>query len=456
MPKVPTFTAWELPKDLTPEQAAANRFTLQALEAHKREGLELAVRARWIALAVIAVMLPFLNTSWNVLYFEFFLGLFALNGYLQRKYGQVGRSGIELLLLFVDLAMLTYLFTVPPPFWEPQHPHAMTFRFGNFMYFFVLLAAGLLMYNWKTILAMGHWTVGLWTVAVGCIWMFGTSYPELTEAVEEIYAGDALFIEFLDPNTLYWELRLQELVVFVIVAYILSVSARRSTRLLLGNAALERERANLSRYFSPNVVDDLSQNDTPLREVREQEVAVMFVDIVGFTSYAAERPAREVIETLRAFHGRMEACVFAEEGTLDKYLGDGLMATFGTPVAGQNDAARALACARSILETVADLNIERHARGKIALQVSVGVHVGPVVLGDIGTNRLEFAVIGNTVNVASRMEGMTRALDASCVLSDEAFAAARDQGADMRAFEAVDGQAIRGVSGDVRVWCLRD
>jgi len=115
---------------------------------------------------------------------------------------------------------------------------------------------------------------------------------------------------------------------------------------LLGTAALERERANPFRYFSSNVVDELSRNDEPLKQILNHNVAAMFVDIVGVTAYAADRHPEEAIETLRQFHGRMEQAVFAHKETLDKYLGDGSMATFGTPVATDRDGIDALDRAR--------------------------------------------------------------------------------------------------------------
>ena len=80
------------------------------------------------------------------------------------------------------------------------------------------------------------------------------------------------------------------------------ISTRRLHNLLMSNAALERERANLSRYFSPNVVSQLSQNDEPLKQVRRQDVAVMFIDIIGFTKLAAEQDAYHVIQLLQEFH----------------------------------------------------------------------------------------------------------------------------------------------------------
>src|SRR5439155_11134701 len=175
-------------------------------------------------------------------------------------------------------------------------------------------------------------------------------------------------------------------------------AVRRGNDLLIHHAAIERERTNLARYFSPNVVEELSKHDEPLKQVRMQNVAVLFVDIVGFTAFADARTPEEVVQTLREFHALMEQEVFRHKGTLDKYLGDGLMATFGTPFAGDADASNALRCAQAMIDSVDDLNRERKSRGEPPIRISIGLHYGQVVLGDIGLNRLEFAVIGTTVN----------------------------------------------------------
>ena len=135
----------------------------------------------------------------------------------------------------------------------------------------------------------------------------------------------------------------------------LALAVRRSNALLISHAGIERERTNLARYFSPNVVEQLSRNDEPLKQVRTQNVAVLFADIVDFTAYADGRSPMEVIGTLRHFHERMEREVFRHGGTLDKYLGDGLMATFGTPFTSDSDAVNALRCAQAMIGSIDEL-----------------------------------------------------------------------------------------------------
>lgn len=137
------------------------QFARAALATAKQEGLQLAVRARYVALAVIACLLPIINPSWEQLYYLPLLGLFALIGWGQVRVGRVGVSRPELALLFCDLALLTFIAVVPNPFGSGRWPVAMQFHFGNFIYFFVLLAGATLAYSWRTVIAFGTWTAGL-------------------------------------------------------------------------------------------------------------------------------------------------------------------------------------------------------------------------------------------------------------------------------------------------------
>jgi adenylate cyclase len=273
-----------------------------------------------------------------------------------------------------------------------------------------------------------------------------------------VFADWPDLIRHLDPNSLGIPSRIQEAVVFFIVACILALGVRRSNYLVMQQAALERERANLARYFSPNVVEELAHNDQPLKQVRAQKVAVLFVDIVGFSAFADKRDPVAIITTLREFHALMENEVFRHNGTLDKYLGDGLMATFGTPIAGEADAGNALKCARAMLKVATEWNNARIARGEPMVPVSFGLHYGDAVLGDIGATRLEFAVIGSTVNVASRLEAMTRSLGVPVVVSDDLLARAREESSclpdEFDGFEKKPGQPVRGLEQPLDVWTL--
>jgi class 3 adenylate cyclase/PAS domain-containing protein len=217
----------------------------------------------------------------------------------------------------------------------------------------------------------------------------------------------------------------------------------------------ERKRANLARYFSPNMVEGLMQTGGRLDEARTQPVTVLFADIWGYTSISAAMPPLQLMALLRELLRMFEKAIFAHGGTLDKFLGDGLMATFGTPKAGSRDAANALACASAMADAISRWNAKRRDSGLKPLYLGIGLHHGDVVLGDIGSERrMEFAVIGDTVNVASRIQEMTRALDIAVLASDRVIQAARGEAGDAATRDFTDRgeHELRGRTGKIRLW----
>jgi adenylate cyclase len=222
--------------------------------------------------------------------------------------------------------------------------------------------------------------------------------------------------------------------------------------------AAERARVNLSRYFSPNLVELLAERDEPLGAVRRQTVAVLFVDIVGFTRMAEGMPPELVVTMLRQFHEHMTAQIFACGGTVEKYIGDAIFAVFGLPTAGPDDAVNALRCADMMIAALDGWNAERRNGGEASLAIGIGLNYGPAVLGDVGSEHsLSFTVIGDTVNTASRLQGMTREFRTPLVAADALVAAAASGEAEplLAGLEDRGEQALRGRSAAVRVWTRR-
>ena len=216
---------------------------------------------------------------------------------------------------------------------------------------------------------------------------------------------------YFDPNYVSILKYQNEVIVFLLVSAGLALLVRRSRALVAERAEAERARGNLARYFSPKVVDTLAERDEPLGRVRRQAVGVLFADLVGFTTMAEEMTPEEVMALLRDFHGRMEEEVFRHGGCLEKFIGDALLATFGVPDPGPRDATDTLACARGMLAALEAWNRERVAAGLPALRMGLGLHYGPVVAGDIGSRRsMAFATVGDTTNVTSRLQALTREL----------------------------------------------
>lgn len=218
----------------------------------------------------------------------------------------------------------------------------------------------------------------------------------------------------------------------------------------------ERRRTNLSRYVPPALAEALSGGAAAGHgQDTVQQAAVMFVDMVGFTRLGEHLSPAEQLALLRAFHARVEAAVGAEGGIIDKFVGDGASAVFGVSSPSPSDAARALRSARKLAADVAAWAAERQAEGNPAPAVGIGVHYGPVIVGDIGgATQRQFTVSGDTVNVASRLETLTRSLGAVILASDAVVDCARAAGgADAFAgFVELEPQPIRGRSRPVGVW----
>ncbi len=175
-------------------------------------------------------------------------------------------------------------------------------------------------------------------------------------------------------------------------------------------AAIEAERiakSRLERYHSPSVVDRIvtggAGGEDFRLDVREVEATVLFADLVGFTSMSETMAPRDVATLLNAYFSTMTDVVFNHEGTLDKFIGDCIMAIFGAPIPAPDHALRAVRAALDMRATLAAFNAQHP--GRPPLNFRIGVNTGFVVAGDIGSlRRMEYSVLGTTVNAASRLQ----------------------------------------------------
>lgn len=168
-------------------------------------------------------------------------------------------------------------------------------------------------------------------------------------------------------------------------------------------------RSRLARYHSPAVIEAVLAREEDLgddaRGLETGAVTVLFADLVGFTAFSETADPEDVVELLNAYFDRAVDVIFAEGGTLDKFIGDCVMAFFGAPVAVDDHASRGVRAGMGILRETQALNAERRRRNLPTLDVRVAVNSGPVMVGDVGSERrVDYTVLGNTVNVAARLE----------------------------------------------------
>jgi adenylate cyclase len=432
-------------------------------EQERLDGTRLYLKAKTVALVGVGVWLGFALPTWPLaLYYQgVILILLVLKGYQfyllrKEKFG----LWVPYAVILAEAMILGAAFLFRNPFAPDEVSAQMMLRFGNFVYFFIIIGGAALSLSPGLVVWAGVCVSMVW--GLGAVWIM--SLPDtitLMGAQRMAVAGISGFISlFMHPNSVHVESVARDILVALMVSVLLVVVVWRSRRLVRSHADSERRRANLARYFSPNILDELAGSDSPLQEVRQHEVAILFADIVGFTGMSESMPAEKFMVFLREYHRRMEEEVFRHGGTLDKFIGDAVMASFGSPQQTPQDATNALRCARSMVDSIEAWNRERKGAGEPPIHIGVGVHFGPVVMGDIGSERTAaFAVVGDTTNTASRLESLSRNLDADVVVSQDLIEAVRTENpegaSELEGYVEVGPQEIRGREQPIRVWTLK-
>jgi len=178
-----------------------------------------------------------------------------------------------------------------------------------------------------------------------------------------------------------------------------------------------------------------------------RNVVVLFSDIKGFTSRSEKLAPEEVVAFLNVYLTKMSEVIrYKYDGTIDKFIGDAIMAIFGAPVAYEDDIERALNCALDMREALKELNKELG----LDLDSGIGIHYGPAIVGNIGAPfRMDYTCIGDTVNTASRMEHLTREVDAEIIVSEEIVK--RTEGFE---FEYLGEYSVKGKSEKLKLYKL--
>ncbi len=232
--------------------------------------------------------------------------------------------------------------------------------------------------------------------------------------------------------------------------FVAAITATLSQRVvkLVGNAVAEQQRRErMHRYFSPQVIAHLDSSGDGGGAATSREATVLFADLRDFTALSERLSGDEVIALLNRFHESMVEVLFRHGGTLDKYLGDGLMAYFGAPVDDPQHPAKAVRCAQDMQAALHELNRSRSDPAAPELRMGVGIHTGSVIIGDVGAHsRREFTVIGLAVNIAARLQEMTKTLAEPIVVSQTTRARS-----DLE-FARVGSVEVRGLSQPMDVF----
>lgn len=247
------------------------------------------------------------------------------------------------------------------------------------------------------------------------------------------------------PASLHASIFAVELFSAVTVATYRLVSQMRT----MSDQSVSNER--LSRFFSPELAAAIAREPAVAVRSAACRVTVLFSDISGFTAMSSRMSPQEVVDLLNAYFPRMVEIVFRHGGTLEKFVGDALLAVWGAPVESQDDVDRSVAAAIEMQEAVARFNLEQRAAGRPAIAIHVGIASGPAAAGYIGTDRyVQYAVIGDTTNVAARI--CSAADSGEILVSDATRAGHSGHGV---TFEGKPAIAAKGKDGPVAVHRVR-
>lgn len=270
-------------------------------------------------------------------------------------------------------------------------------------------------------------------------------YPAVVTLLLTLFHSGLIFIALDDPATVIAQLATwqehvmgpalhlgrvaNEMAFLVGTGGIVTFSTWIARRTVLKAARLEQAAGQLSRYFSPEVAERVATAEPDfLRPGGSRRfVAVLVSDIEGFTGLSADLGPDATMRLLAEYQERMTAAIFGSGGSIDKYIGDGILATFGATGSLQSPCAQAVRAARVMTEALAKLNAERAAVGLPPIVHRIGVHAGEAMVGKVGTEeRLEFTVIGDVVNLANRIEQACKTTGDAVLLSQTVVDACPD------------------------------
>ncbi|MGE5391759.1 MAG: CHASE2 domain-containing protein [Deltaproteobacteria bacterium] len=218
-----------------------------------------------------------------------------------------------------------------------------------------------------------------------------------------------------------------------------------------------KTKAMFSRYVSPDVVEQLMANPEQMSlGGKKQEVTILFTDIRGFTAFSENKDPVDVIARLNEYLTAQTDAILKHGGTLDKYMGDGLMAFFGAPIYYEDHVERAIKVAHEIQERVKELNEKWAEKGEVPLLIACGINTGPVVVGNVGSpERMDYTLIGEDANLASRVEALTKLFETLVLVSERSYNLL-PEGEIKNSLNYVGEELVKGFTNPIKVYSFTD
>lgn len=327
-----------------------------------------------------------------------------------------------------------------------EQPPSFYLKAPTLLYVFVFISLRALRFDPKFVLTAG--------IAAASGWLVMAFYAVAADPAGDMLTRD--YVAYLTGNKILLGAEFDKVISILMVTAVLTLALRRARRLLIDSVREAAASRELKRFFAPEIADAIAHSDRPMAagDGLVRQAAVLMVDIRGFTARAASLPPDRVIALLTDYQARVVPAIRAHGGAIDKFLGDGIMATFGAARASPTAAADALRSLEAVLEVAAAW---AKRDGVAPLKVNAGVAWGPVVFGAVGDGeRLEFTVIGDAVNLAAKLEKHNKAEGVRATVEGSAFDAALAQGyRPRRPVERLCGRSVAGIETPLDLAVIR-
>jgi adenylate cyclase len=401
---------------------------VHAAIVHQQERSEILIA--WVQLAIIGLIATVYETTSMpggvVQYdFSFETQVFAAYGAfclvrLVLAYRRLLRPWMLYVSVVADMALLMGLiFSFPLKYAQPA---AFYLKVPTLLYVFLFIALRALRFEARFVLFAGLTAVAGWIALVLYV-LSGKGGPEDARTDD--------FVEYMTSNVLLMHAEADKIIAILLTTVVLAVAIARARHLLIRAVSEGAAARDLSRFFDPGVADRIRSAHISIKagEGELRDAAILTVDLRGFTRLSTELAPAGVMKLLQDYQARICPLIIGNGGSIDKFLGDGILASFGAVAPSATAAADALRAADAVLEAADRWIEERRAGGLAPLTIGLALAAGQVVFGAVGDGeRLEFTVIGDAVNFTAKLEKHNKDEGTRALTDDKTYALARQQG----------------------------
>ncbi len=323
------------------------------------------------------------------------------------------------LSVVIDIALLMVLI------WsfhiQYGQPASFYLKAPTLLYVFIFIALRALRFE--------VWYVALTGAVAGTGWLALVLYAVTVDPFDTMITRD--YVHYLTSNSVLLGAEFDKVISISVVTIILAVALARARRLLQRSVVEQAAVRDLSRFFAPEIAEKIkgAEHRIGAGQGEAREAAILNVDVRGFTMLAETMAPSDLIQLLAEYESRMVPEIHRHGGSIDKFMGDGILATFGAVVASDTYAADGLRAIADVMATAEAWSAERRADGLEALSIGAALTTGRVVFGAVGDEtRLEYTVIGDAVNLSAKLEKHNKVTETRALTTAETYALAEAQG----------------------------